>query len=55
MVEDDMIGCVVKSWADGSHDVYVRYLNGIKTYHEDDIKHFIYSKTLTEEETGFYS
>jgi len=55
VVVDQMIGCIVKSWADGTHDVYVRSLNCIRNYHETDIKHYIYSKELSDEERGFYS
>ena len=31
VVDDDQIGVIVKSWADGTHDVYVRSYNGIGT------------------------
>lgn len=55
VVDDDQIGVIVKSWADDSHEVYVRGYNGTHTYPADKIKHFIYSKELTEEECGFYS
>lgn len=60
VVDDDQIGVIVKSWGSGlksvgrSHDVYVRSYNGVKNYAEDDIRHFIYSKYLTDEEREFY-
>ena len=54
VVDDDQIGVVVKSWADGKHDVYVRSYNGIREYDFKDIKHFIYSKILTADEYEFY-
>ena len=54
VVEDNLIGVIVKSWADNSHDVYVRSFNFIKTYQAKGIKHFVYSKELTEEEKEFY-
>ena len=54
VVEEIMIGVVVKSWADNTHEVYVRDYNAVKTYKEDEMKHLIYSKELTEEEEGFY-
>ena len=60
VVDGGQIGVIVKSWGSGlktegrSHDVYVRNLNGINCYREDDIRHFIYSKDLTEEEREFY-
>jgi hypothetical protein len=55
VVDDDQIGVIVKSWADGKHDVYVRSYNGVREYPESEIKHFIYSKTLDEDEYAFYS
>lgn len=55
VVDDDQIGVIVKSWADGTHDVYVRSYNGIKEYHYTKIKHYIYSKELSAEELEFYS
>lgn len=60
VVQDGLIGVIVKSWGKGllnegaSHEVYVRDFNSVKTYREDDIKHFIYSKELTDEEREFY-
>ena len=54
VVDGENIGVIVKSWEDNTHDVYVRLYNGVKQYHELDIKHFIYSKTLSEEELIFY-
>jgi len=54
VVDDDQIGVIVKSWADDSHDVYVRGYNRVEQYHESQIKHFIYSKNLSEDEYEFY-
>ena len=54
VVDGDLIGVIVKSWADGTHDVYVRSYNDIREYKKDDIKHFVYSKYLSEEEYKFY-
>lgn len=60
VVEDDCIGVIVKSWGPSSktgkysHEVYVRSFNGIKDYPEEEIRHFIYSKELSEEEKTFY-
>ena len=54
VVDDDEIGVIVKSWADGTHDVYVRSYNVISGFHERDIKHYVYSKTLTDDELEFY-
>lgn len=60
VVQGGLIGVIVKSWGEGtilkecSHDVYVRDFNSVKTYREPDIRHFIYSKELTDEEREFY-
>ncbi|MCW8960197.1 MAG: hypothetical protein OQK29_01455 [Ignavibacteriaceae bacterium] len=54
VVDDDQIGVIVKSWADNTHDVYVRAYNGVKEYHEDDISHYVYSKELLDEQVEFY-
>lgn len=54
VVDDDQIGVIVKSWADNTHEVYVRGYNSIREYKEEDIQHFVYSKTLSEDEYEFY-
>lgn len=54
VVDEDQIGVIVKSWADGKHDVYVRSYNGVKEYHESDISHYVYSKELSVEQLEFY-
>jgi len=54
VVDDNKIGVIVKSWADKTYDVYVRYDNNIGVYKESEIKHFVYSKYLSDEEIGFY-
>ncbi len=54
VVDGDSIGVIVKSWSDQTHEVYIRVNNGIKTYHESTIQHFIFSKYLSEEERSFY-
>ena len=54
VVDDGQIGVIVKSWADYTHDVYVRSYNEIRLYKDSVITHFIYSKELSEEERGFY-
>jgi len=60
VVEDNLIGVIVKSWGPNSrtgkfsHEVYVRSLNAIQDYDEEEIKHFVYSKELPEEELDFY-
>lgn len=55
VVDDGQIGVVVKLWANHSYDVYVRFYQGVKEYPEHAIKHFIYSKVLTEDEYEFYN
>ena len=46
VVDGDSIGVIVKSWADGTHEVYVRVDNGISLYEENDIKHMVYDKVV---------
>lgn len=54
VVDGNQIGVIVKSWGDGSHDVYVRPFNGIVCYPASEIKHFIYDKELSVEDKEFY-
>lgn len=54
VVDGDQIGVIVKSWSNGSHDVYVRNYNGIREYMSHEIRHFIYSKELSDDEKEFY-
>lgn len=62
VVENNLIGVIVKTWGasiTGTHrgvhyEVYVRSYNDIREYDEDDIKHFVYSKELFDEELQFY-
>lgn len=54
VVEGNLIGVVVKSWANKTHFVYVRNLNGIKEYHEDDMERYmVRHKYLNEEELEY--
>ena len=55
VVDDGLIGVIVKSWVNDDHDVYVRGYNGVRTYQGKDIQHFVYSKALTDEEKEFYT
>jgi hypothetical protein len=54
VVENNLIGVVVKSWGNNTHDVYIRSSNLIWNYKECKIKHFVYSKELTEDQLEFY-
>lgn len=54
VVDENQIGVVVKSWADNTHDVYVRSYNGVNNYKASDMKQYIYSKELAEDELEFY-
>ena len=57
VLDGGQIGVIVKSWAGGFgkvYDVYVRNTNSIITFREADIRHFVYSKELTDEEREFY-
>jgi hypothetical protein len=58
VVDGDNIGVIIKTWSgkDGyNYDVYRRYFHDIKNYEESDIKHFIYSKELRNDEMDYYS
>jgi len=54
VVDDDMIGVIVKSWSNDAHEVYVRGYNSTVLYKASEIQHYVYSKTLVEDEYGFY-
>ncbi len=52
VVEGTFVGVVVKTWgasrSRGVHyEVYLRVLNAIKEYEEDDIRHFVYDKEVS--------
>lgn len=54
VVEEYLIGVVVKSWTDRTHEVYVRNYNSIKTYKEDEIQRYmVRHKYLNEEEIEY--
>jgi len=62
VVDDDQIGVIVKKWhltgnqeSRYKYDVYVRSYNEIREYGEEEIKHFVFSKFLHEDEYGFYN
>ncbi len=61
VVEDDLIGVIVKTWGPTeyknskyNYEVYVRSVSGIIEYDETQINHFVYSKELSEDEKDFY-
>lgn len=54
VVPGDQIGCIVKSWSNGTHDVYVRSTSCIHEFSEFEIQHYVFSKELTKEEKAFY-
>jgi len=54
VVENFMIGVVVKSWENGTHDVYVRLANAIVTYKESEMQRYmVRHKYLSDEELIF--
>ena len=59
VVEKNLIGVIVETWETKrgkfEYDVYVRSFDGIFTYKEDQIKHFVYSKELFKDELSFYN
>lgn len=59
VVDGDQIGVIVKTWGASEkrpthYEVYVRSLNAIVEYDESEIKHYVYSKELAEDELEFY-
>ena len=54
VVEGSQIGVIVKSWDNNTHDVYVRSYNSVINFHENDLVHYIYSKTLLNRHADFY-
>lgn len=55
IVEDGLVGCIVKTWINetgihqpkGIHyEVYVRSINAIKEYYQDQIKRLIVDKEI---------
>lgn len=54
VVDDDLIGVIVKSWSNHTYDVYVRYHNVIATYEEDEIQRYmVRHKYLDEKELAW--
>jgi hypothetical protein len=54
VIEQNLIGVVVKCWADDTYEVYVRYHNQIINYRYNEIRPYIYSKELTPEDEKLY-
>lgn len=58
VVDNEEMGVIVKTWGSKhyhyTYDVYVRCYNGVKEYPEAKIKHYVYSKSLSEEEKEFH-
>jgi hypothetical protein len=54
VVKGNLIGVVVKSWTNKTHDVYVRELNSIVTYHENEMdRYMVRHKYLNDEELEY--
>lgn len=54
VVEQSLIGVVVKSYKDNTHDVYVRMLDNILTYTEMEIERYmVRHEYLSEEELQY--
>ncbi|MAF43452.1 MAG: hypothetical protein CMI54_04685 [Parcubacteria group bacterium] len=49
VVEDSLVGVIVKCWEDKTYDVYVRSWSGVSSYPEVAIEPFIYDKVLEDE------
>lgn len=54
VVDDHLIGVVVKSWTNKTHEIYVRNYNSIKTYKESEMQRYmVRHKYLNEEEIEY--
>jgi len=57
IVEDDLVGVVVKTWHKGDgyeYEIYVRYYNAIKLYNEENIDRYRVKHKQLSEEDLFY-
>lgn len=54
VVEGTLIGVVVKSWEDGTHEVYVRNHNRIKEYHETQMQRYMVRHKELDEDEAYY-
>jgi hypothetical protein len=54
VIEEDSIGVVVKCWADKTYEVYVRVAGTIQNFRYDELRPYIYSKTITSDEVKMY-
>ena len=59
VVNETHIGVIVKTWHSSkdsyNYDVYIRIANTIVNFQENEIKHYVFSKYLSEEEESFYA
>lgn len=46
VVEADLVGVVVKCWADKTYEVYVRSMNGVASFGADDMRRFCHGKEI---------
>ena len=54
VIEESLIGVIVKSWCDGDYGIYVRNYNSIRTYKETEIQRYmVRHKHLNEEEIEY--
>jgi len=63
VVVNGSVGSILKTWdhTNSKHqekgfyyEVYIREFNTIIEYHEKQIQHFVYSKTLSKKEESYY-
>lgn len=51
VIKNELIGVIVKCWANKTYEVYVREFNAIKEYKEDEIERYmVRHKYLDEQE-----
>jgi len=50
IVNENMVGVIVKSWENKTYEVYVRSFNNVRSYTEGGITRLTYSKELSDED-----
>lgn len=59
VTDGGQIGVICKTWMCSlsrphHYDVYVRSLNGLSEYDEEELRHYVFSKELADDELDFY-
>ncbi len=54
IVEENLVGVVVKSWKNDTFEIYVRSFNDIREYILGEVKPYIHHKELSEDDLQYY-